>query len=62
VRAFLTASIYFGSFLAIGLLAKLAARRWIDQAGAGLTDVQAQAGTNRRKHKAFLLGAWRNED
>ena len=27
-----------------------------------LTDMQSQAGPNRRKHKAFLLGAWRNED
>ena len=60
--ALLTAVIYFGSFLAIGLIAKLAARRWIDRSGTDLTDLQAQARTKRRKNKAFLLGAWRNED
>ena len=60
--ALLTAAIYFGSFLAIGLIAKLAARRWIDRSGTDLTNLQAQAGAKRRKSKAFLLGAWRNED
>ncbi len=62
MRALLTAVIYFGSFLAIGLIAKMAARRWIDGSGTNLTDLQAQVGTKRRKHKAFLLGAWRNEE
>jgi hypothetical protein len=60
MRAFLTAALYFGSFLAIGLIAKLVA----DLFGrdTDLTDIQSQAGPNRRKHKAFLLGAWRNEE
>jgi hypothetical protein len=62
MRAFLTAVIYFGSFLAIGLIARMAARKWIDRGGTNLTDLRALAGTKRRKHKAFLLGAWRNED
>jgi hypothetical protein len=62
MRALLTAVIYFGSFLAIGLMAKLAARKWIDRGGTNLIDLQAQAGAKRRKNKAFLLGAWRNED
>ncbi|MEH2568132.1 hypothetical protein [Bradyrhizobium sp. AZCC 2289] len=60
MRAFLIAALYFGSFLVIGLIAKLA----VDRLGrdTNLTDIQSQAGPNRRKHKAFLLGAWRNED
>ena len=62
MRALLIAGIYFGSFLAIGLIAKMAARRWIDGTDSNLTGLQMQAGTMRRKHKAFLLGAWRNED
>jgi hypothetical protein len=62
MRALHIAGIYFGSFLAIGLIAKMAARRWIDGTGTNLTDLQMQAGTRRRKYKAFLLGAWRNED
>jgi hypothetical protein len=62
MRALLTAIVYFGSFLAIGLIAKLAIGRWMNRSGADLPDLQAQAGPNRRKHKAFLLGAWRNEE
>jgi hypothetical protein len=60
MRAFLVAALYFGSFTAIGLIAKLA----LDRLGrdTDLTDIQSQAGPNRRKHKGFLLGAWRNED
>jgi hypothetical protein len=27
-----------------------------------LSDVQAQAGQNRRARKVFLFGAWRNEE
>jgi len=57
MRAFLVAALYFGSFIAIGLIAKLALGRDTD-----LTDIQSQAGPNRRKHKGFLLGAWRNEE
>jgi hypothetical protein len=57
-----TAIIYFGSFLAIGLIAKVAIGRWMDRSGVDLPDLQAQAGPRREKRKAFLLGAWRNED
>ena len=60
MRAFLIAALYFGSFLAVGLIGKLAADHF--GRGTDLTDMQSQAGPNRRKHKAFLLGAWRNED
>ena len=61
MRALLTAAIYFGSFLAIGLIAKVAVDRRTRDTGS-LSDIQSQAGTNRRKLKAFLLGAWRSED
>jgi hypothetical protein len=61
MRAFLIALLYFGSFLAIGLIAKVAVDRFSRDTGS-LSDIQSQAGTNRRKLKAFLLGAWRNED
>ena len=57
--ALVVAAIYFGTFLAIGIVAKMALRKWT---GADLSDVQAQAGSNRRKRKVFLLGAWRDED
>jgi len=62
MRALLTAVIYFGSFLAIGLIAKVVIGRWMDRSGADLADLQAQAGPRRGKRKAFLLGAWRNEE
>jgi hypothetical protein len=61
MRAFLVALLYFGSFLFIGLIVKLAADHLTRDTGS-LSDIQSQAGTNRRKLKAFLLGAWRNED
>jgi len=53
------AAIYFGTFIAVGIAANAALRRWT---GADLADVQAQAGPNRRKRTVFLLGAWRNEE
>jgi hypothetical protein len=62
MRALLTASIYFGSFLAIGLIAKVAAGRWMKRSGTELSDLQAQAGRNRGRRRVFLLGAWRNEE
>jgi hypothetical protein len=62
MRALVTAVIYFGTFLAIGLIAKMLIGRWMGRHGADLDDVHAQAGENRRKRKVFLLGAWRNEE
>jgi hypothetical protein len=61
MKALWTAITYFGAFLVIGLIAKLGLGRWMDRRGAELSDVQAQAGPNRRKRKVFLLGAWRDE-
>jgi hypothetical protein len=60
--ALVVAVIYLGSFLAIGIIAKVALGKLMRQTGVDLTDVQAQAGPNRRKRKVFLLGAWRDED
>jgi MFS superfamily sulfate permease-like transporter len=58
MRALATGLIYFGIFLAIGF----AIRRWMRRHDVDLSDVQAQAGSNRRPRKVFLLGAWRTED
>jgi hypothetical protein len=62
MRALLTALIYFGSFLAIGLIAKVTIGRWMNRSGVDLPDLQVQAGPRREKRKAFLLGTWRNEE
>ena len=56
--ALTTLAIYLVPFLVIGIAAKLLMKR----RAVDLSDVQAQAGPNRRKHRAFLLGAWRTED
>lgn len=60
--ALVVAAIYFGTFLAIGILAKVGLGKLMKRTGADLADVQAQAGPNRSKRKVFLLGAWRNEE
>jgi hypothetical protein len=59
--ALAVATIYFGSFLALGVAARILLGKVMQQHGADLADVQAQAGTNRRKRKVFLLGVWREE-
>jgi hypothetical protein len=60
MRALAVAGLYLGSFLVIGFVAKALIRRWTRD--TELPDIQAQAGPNRRKHKAFLLGSWRDEN
>ena len=60
--ALVVAAIYFGTFLAIGVLAKVGLGKLMERTGADLADVQAQAGPNRRKRTVFLLGAWRSEE
>jgi hypothetical protein len=59
--ALVVAIIYFGSFIAIGIVAKMALDKLMARTGADLADVQAQAGPNRRKRPVFLLGVWRDE-
>jgi hypothetical protein len=58
MRALETFVIYVAPFVIIGIAAKLLMKR----KSVDLSGVQAQAGPNRRARKAFLLGAWRNED
>jgi len=62
MRALATAILYFGTFVALGVVAKSLLGRWMRRSGVDLTDVQAQAGPNRRKRQVFLLGAWRWEE
>jgi hypothetical protein len=61
MRALITAVIYFGSFLAIGLIAKLVIGRWVSRRNLDLPEVQAQVGPRRGKRRVFLLGFWRDE-
>jgi hypothetical protein len=58
MRAFETLLIYVAPFLIIGIAVRLLMKR----SGVDLSDVQAQAGSNRKARKAFLLGAWRKEE
>jgi hypothetical protein len=62
VTALTTAIIYFGSFIALALIAKLALARWTARRDIDLSDIQAQAGPKRGRRRLFLLGAWRSED
>jgi hypothetical protein len=62
MKAVWPAIIYFGSFLILGLAAKVALGRWTRHHDIDLSSIQAQAGPHRRKRRLFLLGAWRTED
>jgi hypothetical protein len=57
MRALEVFVIYVAPFLIVGIAAKILMKR----SGVDLSDIQAQAGPNRRARKVFLLGAWRNE-
>ena len=60
MRALYVATIYLGTFLAIGWVAKRLIDRWMDRKGVGLQEVHEQAGP-RGERTVFLLGAWRKE-
>ncbi len=60
--ALTTAAIYFGSFLAVGVIVKLAVSRWLKLRDIDLSEIRTQLGPNRRKSSRFLLGFWRKED
>jgi hypothetical protein len=60
MRALFVATIYFGTFLTIGWVAKRMLDRWMDQKGVELSEVQKQAG-RRGERTVFLLGVWRKE-
>jgi hypothetical protein len=59
MRALYTAILYFGSFLALGWVAKRVLDKWMVRHGEDLSEVQNQAGDNRHKQPRFLLGIWR---
>jgi hypothetical protein len=61
MRALVTAVVYFGSFLAIGLIAKLVIGRWMNRRNLDLSEIHAQVGPRRGKRRIFLLGFWREE-
>ena len=61
MRALLTAVVYFGSFLAIGLISKIVISRWMTRRDLDLAEIQGQAGSRRGKRRVFLLGFWRDE-
>jgi len=56
-----TALIYFGSFLALGVIAKLAVGRWMSRKDLDPSPVRAQMGLPRGRRRLFLLGFWREE-
>jgi len=60
--ALLVAVIYFGSFIAIGFIAKRVLDKTMRRSGETLEEIQAQAGPNRGKRTVFLLGVWRSEE
>lgn len=60
-HAFATAIVYFGFFLAVGMIAKSAVDRWMQGKDLDLPEIQRQAGPNRGRRRLFLLGFWRNE-
>ena len=62
MSALTTAAIYFGSFLVLALVVKLAVSRWMNLKDIDLSEIRTQLGPNRRKSNRFLLGLWRKED
>jgi hypothetical protein len=58
MRALGTFAIYVTPFLIFGIAARLLMKR----RAVDLSDVQEQARPKHRARKAFLLGAWRNEE
>ncbi len=57
MHALETLLIYLTPFLVVGIAARLMMKRH----NVELSDIQQQAGANRRPRKVFLLGSWRRE-
>jgi hypothetical protein len=57
MRTFVNFAITVVPFVIIGIAVKFLMKR----KGVDLSDVQAQAGNDRRRRKVFLLGFWRDE-
>lgn len=60
MKALLVAFIYLAPFIIIGVIVKMIMKQRMT--GSDLNDIQKMAGPNRRKHRLFLLGSWRDED
>ena len=60
MRALFVATVYLGTFLLLGWLAKRGLDRWMARHGADLGDVHDQAG-RRGERTVFLLGFRRKE-
>ncbi|WP_198027960.1 hypothetical protein [Bradyrhizobium murdochi] len=58
MSALTTLAIYIGPFVVLGIVTKMLMKRRV----VDLSDVQSEAGPNRRPRKVFLLGGWRTED
>jgi hypothetical protein len=52
-HALATAIIYFGSLIAVGMVAKLAIDRWMRSKDLDLSEIQSQAGPNRESVASF---------
>ena len=61
MRALTIAVIYFGSFLCVGMIAKMVVSQFMRRRDVDLPEIQAQAGPRRGKRRVFLLGFWRDE-
>jgi hypothetical protein len=61
MTALTNAAIYFGSFIAIGAVALWLAKRRLSHGDLDLGPTQEQLEPGGRKHRMFLLGAWRDE-
>jgi hypothetical protein len=61
IWAVVVAVIYFGSFIAIGFVAKHVLDKTMRRSSETLEEIHAQAGPNRGKRTVFLLGVWRRE-
>jgi hypothetical protein len=57
-----TALIYFGSFLALGIIAKLVIGRWLIRRDLDLSPPRTQMGLPPGRRRLFLLGFWRDEN
>ena len=57
-----TALIYFGSFLALGVTAKLMVGRWMRRKDLDPSPVRGQMALPGARRRLFLLGFWRDED
>lgn len=58
MRLLLNVAMTVVPFVIIGIAVRLLMKR----RGVDISDIQAQAGQNRRPRKAFLLGFWRDEE